>query len=616
MINRLAVHAPQCPEIAPVIDDVVPITLDAPADCPRYVGRVIRDIDPTARSPLWLRERLRRSGVRSISPVVDVTNYVMLELGQPMHAFDLEALDCTIRVRRALDGERLILLDGADLELDGHALVIADETKAVALAGVMGGAGTGVTEESRHILLESAWFLPLTIGVEARRRALHTDASHRFERGVATDLQRRAAERATALLLDIVGGKPGPIVDARVALPDPPVVRLRASRIERLLGMQVDGPTVCDILGRLGMQLKSAGDGQWSVAVPAFRPDITLEADLIEEIARINGYDAIPDQPPVGVLSMPRHTESQVTLADIQTRLVQRGYHEAVTLSFVDAALQQRMDPEAVSIPLANPISSDLAVMRTVIWPGLVRALLHNTNRQQGRVRLFESGLVFRREAGEIRQDPVIAGLATGPALPEQWGAATTDCDFYDVKADVQALLDLTGEPQAFSFRATAHPALHPRQGARIERGGSVVGHLGALHPELSRDWKHRAPVYLFQLALDPLRAGHLPQFEALSRHPAVRRDIAVIIAESVTAEQVRGCIGQAGVDVLENLELFDVYRGEGIDSGRKSIAVALTFRHGSKTLLDDEVDRGVNTIVDSLAKHLGADLRGSNGTD
>ena len=612
-LNRLEVGGPDAAPVPASIDAALPVYLEAPADCPRYVARVIRGIDPAATSPLWLTERLRRCGVRSLSPVVDVTNYVMLELGQPMHAFDLETLDRAIRVRRAAPGESLTLLDGTVLELDATALVIADESHPVALAGVMGGAETGVSATSRNILLESAWFLPKTIAVEARSRGLHTDASHRFERGVASDLQRRAAERATALLLDIVGGEAGPIIEQLEPACMPPCasIALRSSRITRLLGLSVADEVVSDITTRLGMTVNRSGPGEWQITAPAFRPDITMEADVIEEVARIQGYDAIPDESPSARLAMTSRPESDVSPDRIRDCLVRRGYQEAVTFSFVDAALQGVMDPLVESIPLANPISSDLAVMRTLIWPGLVRAMLYNTNRQRSRVRLFETGLVFRREAGEIRQDPVVAGLATGPAHPEQWGAAHVDCDFFDIKADVEALLAHCGDPAQFEFRPAEHPALHPGRSARIEQNGHFMGHIGAIHPGISQDWKHRAPVFLFQLDLEMLRAGHLPRFEALSKHPAVRRDLAVIVDESVTAEQVSAMIGQAGVDVLEKLELFDVYRGEGIDSGRKSLALGLTFQHGSRTLEDAEIDRGIETILNSLAKHLGGELRG-----
>ena len=611
-LTRLAVRSPACTPVPAAIDDAPAIVLDAPADCPRYVGRIIRDIDAGADTPLWLRERLRRSGLRSISAVVDVTNYVMLEFGQPMHAFDLDALTPPVRVRRAKEGEGLTLLDGSALELDAEALVIADARGALALAGVMGGLGSGVTQTTRHILLESAWFLPRTIAVEARRRGLHTDASHRFERTVAADLQRRATERATALLLEITGGKPGPVVDACRAdhMPVRPWITLRASRIRRLLGMEMAPADVTDILARLGIVGEEAAPGEWRVRAPPFRPDLSIEADLIEEVGRVHGYDRIPNRAPVSALRMRPRAEAGPGIAAVREVLVARGYQEAVTFSFVDAGLQQAMAPAEAAIPLRNPISSEMAVMRHQIWPGLVRAMRYNTHRQHTRVRLFETGLVFRRSADAVRQEAVVAGLATGPLNPEQWAESPRDCDFFDVKGDVEALLERGRMEGTVSFEAAPLPALHPGRSARVVHDGISIGSLGEVHPELSRAWKHAAPVYLFELSLPVLCAGRRLRCEPLPRHPAVRRDLAVVVDESVSVEALKGCVGQAGVDVLENLELFDVYRGEGIDPGKKSLAIAICFRHGSRSLVDEEVEEGLRTITSALGKHLGAALR------
>ena len=611
--SRMAVAGPSGAEVPARIDDVVDVRLDAPADCPRYVGRILRDIDPRAETPLWIKERLRRSGVRALSPVVDVTNYVMLELGQPMHAFDLDALGPVLRVRRARAGERLTLLDGATLDLDPEALVIADQHEALALAGVMGGSRSGVSGETRHIMLESAWFLPRTVAAEARRRGLHTDASHRFERAVASDLQRRSVERATALLLDIVGGRPGPVVDAcrRECMPAPARITLRTCRIRRLLGMAMAPGEVVDILTRLGMTMTEHSDGEWQVLVPAFRPDLRIEADLIEELARVHGYERIPSRVPVSALRMLPRSETKAGVAALGDLLASRGYQEAFTFSFVDAELQRAMETERVPIPLANPISSEMAVMRTRLWPGLVRAMLHNSHRQRARVRLFEIGLVFHDVSGAVRQEPAVAGLVTGPLVPEQWGAPVRNCDFFDVKGDVEALLARCRVSRGVSFEASSHPALHPGRCARILSGGTVVGLLGEAHPDLSGAWKHPFPVYLFELALADLPEGSQPRFQPLSRHPAVRRDIAVVVDAPVTARELGECIGQAGVDVLDEVELFDVYCGEHIDSGKKSMAVGLTFRHLSRTLTDAEVEEGFRAIVDVLAGRLGAELRG-----
>ena len=611
-LNALEVNPVPTAPVTQVMDEGIEIKLECPPDCPRYVGRVIRDIDLSAKTPLWMRERLRRSGVRAISPVVDVTNYVMIELGQPMHAFDLDTLKGGIRVRRGKAGESLELLDGSKIDLDGESLVIADHKRAVALAGIMGGMATSVIKQTRNILLESAWFLPKTIAVEAKRQGLQTDSAHRFERGVSPDLQALASERATALLLEIVGGRPGPVVDARVpeALPAQPTISLRAQRLTRLLGAEVPKADVESVLRRLGMQLESTKSG-WQVTPPPHRSDVSIEADLIEEVARVRGFDQIPDRPPEGILAMSPRAEARVGLNRLRQALINRGYQEAITYSFVDPKLQAELDPGIAPIALTNPISSELAVMRTSMWPGLFAALLNNVRRQHNRVRLFESGLTFRQSGNAIKQKPCIGGIVMGAVAPEQWGSESDNADFFDLKSDVEALLAFSGARAEVEFVPDDHLALHPGQAARVIRDGEVIGRLGALHPGNLKRYKLTLPVLFFELDLDAVQAGQLPKFEALSRYPAVRRDIAVVVDESVTAKVLRDCVGQAAGDVLENLELFDVYRGEGIDSGKKSLALKLTFQDPSRTLNDQEIDAAEAAILDALAKNLGGSLRG-----
>ena len=598
----------RAPAVPPRIGDVLPVALDAPSRCPRYVGRVIRGVDPGAGSPLWMTERLRRCGVRPLSAVVDVTNYVMLELGQPMHAFDLGKLDAGIRVRNGREGERLKLLDGSVIELDGDTLVIADESRAVALAGVMGGLESGVTGATRDVFLESAWFDPRTIALEARRRGMHTDASHRFERTVAPGLQREAMERATKLLIDVAGGEPGPITEAADGghVPRAEPVALRAARIRRILGTEVPAPEVHDILTRLDMQVEEAEAG-WIVTPPPHRPDIGIEVDLIEEIARIAGFENLPETAPAAGLSVAARAEGDVDMARIRGRLVDRGYHEAVTYSFVDAALQARIAPAFAGVALANPIASDMGVMRTSLWPGLIGAAIHNVNRQQPRVRLFETGLVFISDRDRVRQPKMIGAIAVGPVVPEQWGHEPRAVDFYDVKGDVEALLSLSG--RAAEFVEDTHPALHPGQTAAVVQRGERIGTIGALHPALASEYKLPGAV-LFELRLDPVGAGTVPAFKALSRFPAVRRDLSLLVPQAVTASAVRACAEQAGADGLEDLKLFDVYSGEGIDSGMKSLSLALTFQSRSRTLDDTEVSTAVSVILDSLTRELGVALR------
>ena len=611
VINRCDVKTPDIVPVPAQIPDVLPVELIAPAECPRYAGRVVRDVDVRASTPTWMVERLRRSGVRSISVVVDVTNYVMLELGQPMHAFDLEKLEGGIRVRLAGAGESLTLLDEQTLDIQQDVLVIADHGRAVALAGVMGGLLSSVTDSTKHIFFESAYFEPRHVAGDARHYGLHTDASHRFERGVDPFHQDRAIERATALLLEIAGGKPGPVIDIKSEdhMPKRSPVALRASRIERLLGMAVQPDIVTDTLERLGLMVKRTSDG-WEVTPPGFRFDIAIEADLIEEIARIEGYDKLATRRPLVNVQGTTRAESVIGVSQLRRVLVNRGYQEAITYSFVDATMQSWFD-ERDPIPLANPISSDMTVMRTSLWPGLIQAMSHNTNRQQPDVRLFECGMVFARQDGELCQDVHFAGLVTGNAVPAQWGTKTRDVDFFDVKSDVEALLTQAGSTSVHEFLPSTRPALHPGQTAMVRRDGAIIGYVGLLHPRIARSLKHSGNVCLFELNLAALQQGNLPRFEALSKFPGVRRDISIVIDEAVSSREVEDCVGQIGTDVLKNLELFDVYHGEGIDSGKKSLSLSLTFQASSRTLNDEEVESLVAKAVDALGTGLGAVLRG-----
>ncbi|HFQ13953.1 MAG TPA: phenylalanine--tRNA ligase subunit beta [Gammaproteobacteria bacterium] len=612
-LNRLRPTPPVIPVVSAEIDDRLPVRLDAGADCPRYVGRIIRDINPAARTPVWLQEKLRRSGLRSLGPVVDVTNFILLELGQPMHAFDLAKLRGEIVVRHARADEPLTLLDGQEIRLREGSLVIADSETPLALAGIMGGADSAVSGETRDIFLESAFFQPLAIAGRARRYGLHTDSSHRFERGVSPELQQEAMERATALLLDIVGGRPGPIIE-QVREADLPVrapVTLREARIQRVLGVALDAEEISGILSGLDMSVSRSGDG-WQVTPPAFRFDIEREVDLIEEIGRIHGYDNLPESRPRIRLRMQPDSETRIGMPRIREVLVQRGYHEAITYSFVDPKIQQRLDPDGEALALANPISSDLSVMRTSLWPGLVQALIYNLNRQQNRLFLFESGLKFVMQDAELQQKMVIAGGLTGEAYPAQWGLRSRKLDYHDVKGHVEALLVLGGKTGATEFRAGGHPALHPGQSATIyhTRTGNLLGYIGALHPEVERALGLNQRVFVFELALEYVQTGQIPAFSPLSRFPAIRRDIAVIVDEAIESRKVRDCILRAASDNLQHVELFDVYVGEGIDSGRKSLALGLTLQDLSRTLTDTEVDSEIRNIVSALGTELGATLR------
>lgn len=610
-LDRREFRALPVDAVEPVSDAIFPVTLHDPVGCPRYVGRVIQNVDPAAETPLWMQERLRRAGVRSLGPLVDVTNYVMLELGQPMHAFDLGRLSGGIEVRRALPGEQLELLNGTMVDLDEDTLLITDHSGPVAMAGIMGGEISSCTAMTRDVFLESAFFAPTCIAGRARRYGLQTDASHRFERGVDPQLQRRAIERATRLLLDITGGQPGPVVEAVAVehLPTAPSIRLRADRVYRLLGVEIPTTEIEAILRRLGMQVTVEAD-HWQVVPPSARFDICLEEDLIEEVARIYGYEQLPSNRPLTRLAMAPQPERQVELVQFKAALVQRGFQEAITYSFVDPAFQAVIDPERTPLRLSNPISADLAVMRTSLWPGLLKALIHNQKRQQPRVRLFEHGLTFVPDDEGLRQEPYLGGVLAGTALPEQWGVPARLADFFDLKGDVEALLTLTGEPESFSFVAASHPALHPGQSAGIERRGTNVGWLGTLHPRVARELDVEGDAFLFELSLAGLQMARLPTFHELSRFPASRRDIAIVVDQTVTAQAIRDCIRQSGGELLRDILLFDVYRGSGIPKGRKSLALGLILQDFSRNLTDSMVEEAVSGIIAGLAEQFGATLR------
>jgi len=611
VLNRVPVTPPAFKSVAATIDDEFPVALDAPDACPRYLCRVVRGIDASAVTPGWMVEKLRRSGIRAISPVVDVTNFVLLELGQPMHGFDLATLQGGIRVRMAGEGERLALLDGSEATLRSDTLVIADHARPLALAGIMGGADSGVSETTRDVLLEAAFFVPLAIAGKARSYGLHTDSSHRFERGVDFALQRQAMERATALLLDIVGGAAGPVTEraSDAHLPAREPITLRRNRVARLLGIAIADATITDILERLGMQVSITADG-WTVVAPSARFDIAIEADLIEEIGRIYGYAKIPASLSSAPVSIALRPEAEFSLAAAKQLLTHRGYQEAITYSFVAPEVAAVLTPGIEPIKLANPISADMSDMRASIWPGLVQTLRHNLARQQGRVRVFESGLTFVRIDGQIEQHPKLAGLVFGEARAEQWGLAARKADFYDIKADLESVLAQVADPAEFRFEAAEHPALHPGQGARVLRNGVPIGWIGLLHPAAQKALDVPGGVYLFEVDLLPLQLGHIPRFVALSKFPAIRRDFALVVARDLPYQAVLDCVRDAAPAVVKDIQLFDVYTGENIDSGLKSLALSLILQESSHTLTDAEVEQASGVVLAALADRLAAKLR------
>jgi len=600
-------------DVAPVpatITDAYDVDVQAPQACPRYLGRVLRGVRATASTPLWMQERLRRSGLRSLGPLVDVTNYVMLELGQPMHAFDLARLSGGIRVRLAVPGERLTLLDGREIELDGETLVIADHDRVLAIGGVMGGLDSGVDESTANVFLECAFFAPEAIAGVARRYAMHTDSAHRFERGVDPQLQTRAIERATSLLLAICGGAAGPVIEQVESgyLPVCEPINLRRSRIERVLGLLPEDGEVCGILQRLGMQVEAQDTAGWRVLPPSFRFDIAIEADLIEEIGRIYGYNRLPSDALQGSLELQPLAETARPVEQYGDLLVVRGFQEVITYSFVDPQLQEAVNPNREAVRLANPISSEMAAMRTSLWPGLLKAAQHNINRQKSRVRLFEYGLRFRREAGEILQEPVLAGIATGLRMPEHWDGKGEPADFYDLKQDVEMLLARADGD--FHFVADTHPALHPGQAAAIRQNEATVGWLGRLHPRLARQLDLDPATCLFELEYAAISRGRQTQFAPISRFPSIRRDLAVVLDADVEAGAVLAVVREAAGGLLQGLVIFDIYQGKGVEKGRKSMAFGLILQDYSSTLTEKEIESVLNRITSRLGEELGASLR------
>ncbi|MBS3785857.1 MAG: phenylalanine--tRNA ligase subunit beta, partial [Gammaproteobacteria bacterium] len=564
-------------EVPPTITDQLNIDLEAHEDCPRYCGRIIKGVNTRAATPIWMQERLRRAGLRPLSLAVDVTNYVMLELGQPLHAFDLHKIDQSIRVRRAKDGEQLKLLNGDTVTLSSNTLLIADQSRPLALAGVMGGSDSAVGDETVDLFLESAFFAPRAIAGRARQYNLHTDASHRYERGVEPALCRVAIERATQLLIDLGGGQPGPVVDeqAAAALPAPVHVTFRPQRVNELLGSQIDDGQIEQILTRLGLEVDSS-QAVWQVKIPGWRFDISREVDLIEEVARVYGYDQLPIRHASAPASIPAHSERQVTRERQRLLLVDRGYHEVISYSFVAESLQQQLDPDQVPLALANPLSSDLTVMRSSLWPGLVTAAVHNQNRQMRSLKIFETGLRFRGQLETLQQQPTIAGLAAGAAVEDDWSAAARPLDFFDVKGDVEALLTVAQPSSSIQFEAQQHPALHPGQSAAIRWNEQTIGWVGALHPGVLRNLDLIGPVFVFEVEQSVFGHRPLPSFSALSRYPAIRRDLAVVVDESITAQVVMDSIRHSAGPALQSVMTFDVYRGDRLGAGKKSLALGL----------------------------------------
>ena len=619
LLNRLAVTAPDIGVVPALIDTVFPVQVDNPAGCPRYLGRVVEGVDCSRRAPLWLRERLRRCGLRSIDPIVDVTNYVLLELGQPMHAFDLDALHGGIVVRNGRRGEELAMLDGRRVTVDENALLITDQRGPVALAGVMGGERSGVGAATRNVFLECAFFAPLAIAATARRYAMHTDAAHRYERGVDHDLQAAAMQRATSLLLAIAGGRAGPVVEAGDAqhLPSVRTVALRKARLARLVGEVIPDAEVEHILARLELDPATHGTGAakvWTTTAPSHRFDLEREEDLVEEVLRIHGYNAVVSRVPATSLALGQATPSRQAPIHTADLLVDLGYSEAVTYSFVDPALADVLDPESDPLRVVNPVSSDHAVMRTNLLPGLVGALRTNLARQADRIRLFEIGQCFatgQDAPNGVEQATVCGGILHGRREAESWAHDNAALDFFDVKGDVERILGQGGESGGeVEFVRAADAVLHPGQSAIVQMDGRLIGRLGRLHPEVEAALHLPTGVWVFELrmkALADARDTRRRRHATLSRHPAVRRDLALLLDRQIAAARIEAIVRRVLGTLVTEFRLFDLYVGDGIEPHQKSVAIGVTMQHPTQTLRDEEINQHLDQVLAALAAELGA---------
>ena len=614
VVNKQPVNQPHFEAVPATISDKVQIDLQAPEACPRYLLRVVKNVNVKAESPMWMQEKLRRCGIRSIDPIVDITNYILLELGQPMHAFDADKVAQPVQVRLSKEGEELVLLDGSTAKLQSNTLLIADQNGPLAMAGIFGGAASGVNSETKDVILESAFFAPLAIAGRARQYGLHTDASHRFERGVDFELSRKAMERATALLLEICGGEAGEICEAssETHLPKVNTVQLRRSKLDALLGHHIETESVTEIFHRLGFDVTYAND-IWTVTSASWRFDIEIEEDLIEEVARIYGYNSIPNNAPLAHLRMREHKESDLDLARIKTALVDADYQEAITYSFVDPKIQSLLHPHQEALVLPNPISVEMSAMRVSLMSGLLGAVLYNQNRQQSRVRLFETGLRFVPDANAefgVRQEFVLSAVITGTAKSEHWAGKAESVDFFDLKGDLESVLSLTEGANRVRFVAKQFDALHPGQSAAIELDGQEIGFIGAIHPSISQKLGLNGKTFVFEILWNAIAARNVVQAKEISKFPANRRDLALVVADNVPAGELIAACKQVGGEKLVQVNLFDVYQGVGVAEGYKSLAISLTVQDNEKTLEDEEINAVISAVLAEVKQRFNAELR------
>ena len=613
-VNNIPMKEFKIANVPATISDTLSIQIDVPKAAPRYLGRVIKNININATTPLWMKEKLRRGGIRSVDAVVDITNYVLLELGHPMHAFDLDQIEKGIIVRYAHQDEEMTLLNGNEVKLNYNTLVIADHKKVLAIAGIMGGEKSSITQSTTDIFLEAAFFAPLAITGKAREYGLHTEASHRYERGVDPALQFVAMERATQLLVDICGGVVGPVIEVtnQNELPSQATIKLRRNKIDRIIGYTIETQKITDILVRLGCEVEYQDD-TWIIKSPSWRFDLQIEEDLVEEVARIYGYNNIPNANMKIESVMQPKPESIISLRRIKDLLVDRGYQEAVTYSFVDPKVQHILHPNEPAITLPNPISSEMSVMRLSLWSGLLDAVLYNQNRQQSRLRLFETGLRFipdeKCEFG-VRQEFMLSGIITGNLYEDHWQLPKKSVDFYDLKGDLEAIFSLLGCDEQVQFNRSELSALHPGQSAVINLNDEVIGYFGVLHPEIEKKLSLNSKTLVFEINLAKINFKKVPVAQDLSKYPSNKRDIAIIVSNTIPAAEIISVCKQAGGEQLVKVNLFDVYQGDNIKEDQKSLAISLILQDKSRTLEEEDITNIVSKCVTALQNRFKALLR------
>ncbi|MEM1243211.1 MAG: phenylalanine--tRNA ligase subunit beta [Pseudomonadota bacterium] len=610
--NRLKLNPIALKTVAATVDNKITIELQDPKLCSQYVGRIVKNVNTQVASPTWLQQRLEKAGIRPISVIVDITNYVMLELGQPMHAFDLDQIEDKIHVRMANAGEALKLLNDTTINLNEEMLVIADAKKPLALAGVMGGLDSSVTDNTKNILLESAFFNPQQISKTLRYYGIHTDSSYRFERGVDPALQLQAMERASQLIKEIAGGEFAPVCSFshNDLLPQARKICLDITRVKKILGIELDSDRIKSILTSLNLTIETQTASILQVSVPSYRFDLKKGIDLIEEIARIHGYQNIPIHQPLPTLPLQWQKETEIAEATLITQLKALGYSEVISYSFIDAKLQELYDEKFQPLKLLNPISQEMSVMRTSLVPMLLQIYQYNDNRQQSRSRLFEIGRTFLQTDAEIKQDKYLTGLIAGPLYPEQWGVSKRQVDFFDIKGDIETLLQLGKTNKRISFKPLQHSGLHPEQSAEIYMGKQSIGYCGKIHPKLTEQLDISDAIYVFEIQLKSFLSKEMPKYKPISKYPSIRRDIALVVDNTVAAgeiiSQLHDLIGKVLVDVF----IFDLFSNKKLGENKKSIGIGLILQDISHTLIDDEVNSILSKVVTHLKQEFKADLR------